>query len=212
MKYLQSKCFFFGPIISCVVALHTVLDIAEPVTLCWAAVILSVMLCPDIPNPTKCSFTVTQMCPRTTEWPAFNGSVFKHSVLPDKTREQREMDTESTKADVRFGLNKSNSALQKKKKTDTNNFGNKHWLKTQKRTSTFKHYDILTRKFNRSHVYTSSLLFPYNSAQLAFHGAHKIRTGAFSGIDFHNNSYPEESQPLVMMYKSFVKKYNCKNY
>lgn len=33
---------------SCVVALHTVLDTAEPVTLCCAAVILSVMLCPDI--------------------------------------------------------------------------------------------------------------------------------------------------------------------
>lgn len=33
---------------SCVVALHTVLDTAEPVTLCCAAVILSVMLWPDI--------------------------------------------------------------------------------------------------------------------------------------------------------------------
>lgn len=46
--YSQSKCFFFGPIISCVVALHTVLEIADPVTLCWAAVIRSVMLCPDM--------------------------------------------------------------------------------------------------------------------------------------------------------------------
>lgn len=33
---------------SWVVALHTVLDTADPVTLCWAAVIRSVMLCPDI--------------------------------------------------------------------------------------------------------------------------------------------------------------------
>lgn len=152
MKYLQSKCFFFGPIISCVVALHTVLDIAEPVTLCWAAVILSVMLCPDIPNPTKCSFTGTQMCPRPAEWLAFNGSVFKRSVLPDKTGEQREMATERTTA----------GALQKEKKTETNNFGNKHSLKTQKRASTFKHYEILTRGFNRSHVNTSRLLFSYN--------------------------------------------------
>lgn len=34
--------------ISWVVALHTVLDTAEPVTLCWAAVIRSVKLWPDI--------------------------------------------------------------------------------------------------------------------------------------------------------------------
>lgn len=34
--------------ISWVVALHTVLDTAEPVTLCWAAVIRSVRLWPDI--------------------------------------------------------------------------------------------------------------------------------------------------------------------
>ena len=33
---------------SWVVALHTVFDTADPVTLCWAAVIRSVMLCPDI--------------------------------------------------------------------------------------------------------------------------------------------------------------------
>ena len=37
-----------GPMISWVVALHTVLDTAEPVTLCWAAVIRSVKLWPDI--------------------------------------------------------------------------------------------------------------------------------------------------------------------
>lgn len=37
-----------GPMISWVVALHTVLDTAEPVTLCWAAVIRSVRLWPDI--------------------------------------------------------------------------------------------------------------------------------------------------------------------
>lgn len=44
----QSRCFFLGPMISWVVALHTVLDTAEPVTLCWAAVIRSVKLWPDI--------------------------------------------------------------------------------------------------------------------------------------------------------------------
>lgn len=44
----QSRCFFLGPMISWVVALHTVLDTAEPVTLCWAAVIRSVRLWPDI--------------------------------------------------------------------------------------------------------------------------------------------------------------------
>lgn len=30
----QSRCFFLGPITSCVVALQTVLETAEPVTLC----------------------------------------------------------------------------------------------------------------------------------------------------------------------------------
>lgn len=44
----QSRCFFLGPMISWVVALHTVLETAEPVTLCWAAVIRSVRLWPDI--------------------------------------------------------------------------------------------------------------------------------------------------------------------
>ncbi|KAJ1197570.1 hypothetical protein NDU88_001427 [Pleurodeles waltl] len=33
---------------SCVVDLHTAFEMAEPVTLCWAAVIRSVMDCPDI--------------------------------------------------------------------------------------------------------------------------------------------------------------------
>ena len=47
-RYSQSKCFFLGPMTSCVVALQTVLEMAEPVTLCCAAVIRSVMLWPDI--------------------------------------------------------------------------------------------------------------------------------------------------------------------
>lgn len=37
-----------GPLISCVVALHTALQIAEPVMLCCAAAIRSVMDWPDI--------------------------------------------------------------------------------------------------------------------------------------------------------------------
>lgn len=46
--YSQSRCFFFGPLTSCVVALHTALLIADPVMLCWAAVIRSVIDWPDI--------------------------------------------------------------------------------------------------------------------------------------------------------------------
>lgn len=34
MKYSQSRCFFLGPLISCVVALQTALLIADPVMLC----------------------------------------------------------------------------------------------------------------------------------------------------------------------------------
>lgn len=46
--YLQSRCFFLGPITSWVVALQTALATAEPVTLCCAAVMRSVIDCPDI--------------------------------------------------------------------------------------------------------------------------------------------------------------------
>lgn len=45
---LQSRCFFLGALTSCVVALHTALLMADPVMLCWAAAIRSVMDCPDI--------------------------------------------------------------------------------------------------------------------------------------------------------------------
>lgn len=47
-NYLQSKCFFFGPITSSVVALHTTLANPWPDRLCLAAVIRSIILCPDI--------------------------------------------------------------------------------------------------------------------------------------------------------------------
>lgn len=46
--YSQSRCFFLGPMTSWVVALQTVLETAEPVTLCWAAVMRSVRLWPDM--------------------------------------------------------------------------------------------------------------------------------------------------------------------
>merc|ERR1712035_305361 len=46
--YSQSRCFFLGPLTSCVVALHTALLIADPVMLCWAAAIRSVIDWPDI--------------------------------------------------------------------------------------------------------------------------------------------------------------------
>lgn len=48
MTYLQSMCFFLGPLTSCVVALQTALLMADPVMLCWAAAIRSVIDCPDI--------------------------------------------------------------------------------------------------------------------------------------------------------------------
>lgn len=45
---LQSRCFFLGPITSCVVALQTALATADPVTLYWAAAMRSVSVWPDI--------------------------------------------------------------------------------------------------------------------------------------------------------------------
>lgn len=47
-RYSQSRCFFLGPLTSCVEALHTALLIADPVMLCCAAAIRSVIDCPDI--------------------------------------------------------------------------------------------------------------------------------------------------------------------
>lgn len=44
----QSRCFFLGPITSCVVALQTALATADPVTLYWAAAMRSVSVWPDI--------------------------------------------------------------------------------------------------------------------------------------------------------------------
>lgn len=91
--HLQSRCFFFGPIISCVVALHTVLDIADPVTLCWAAVILSVMLCPDILYWIKCTVAEAETVPSPAEQPGFRGrcrSGFRGSEQPDNTGDKRE--------------------------------------------------------------------------------------------------------------------------
>lgn len=46
--HLQSKCFFFGPIISSVVALHTDLAKPCPAKLCRAANNLSFIVCPAI--------------------------------------------------------------------------------------------------------------------------------------------------------------------
>lgn len=45
---LQSRCFFLGPLTSCVVALQTALLMADPVMLCCAAAIRSVKDCPDM--------------------------------------------------------------------------------------------------------------------------------------------------------------------
>lgn len=49
-RCLQSRCFFLGPITSCVVALQTALATADPVTLYWAAAMRSVSVWPDIFN------------------------------------------------------------------------------------------------------------------------------------------------------------------
>lgn len=48
MFNLQSRCFFLGPLTSCVVALQTALLMADPVMLCCAAAIRSVKDCPDM--------------------------------------------------------------------------------------------------------------------------------------------------------------------
>lgn len=48
MLNLQSRCFFLGPLTSCVVALQTALLMADPVMLCCAAAIRSVKDCPDM--------------------------------------------------------------------------------------------------------------------------------------------------------------------
>lgn len=47
-KHSQSRCFFLGPLTSCVVALHTALLMADPVMLCWAAAMRSVIDWPDM--------------------------------------------------------------------------------------------------------------------------------------------------------------------
>lgn len=52
--YLQSKCFFFGPITSSVVALHTTLANPWPAMLCFAAVTRSIMLCFDMAANSVC--------------------------------------------------------------------------------------------------------------------------------------------------------------
>lgn len=48
MQYSQSKCFFLGPIISSVVALHTDFAKPWPAILCLAASNLSFIVCPAI--------------------------------------------------------------------------------------------------------------------------------------------------------------------
>lgn len=48
LNYSQSKCFFFGPISSSVVALHTDLARPCPARLCFAAKRRSLMVCPAI--------------------------------------------------------------------------------------------------------------------------------------------------------------------
>lgn len=53
--HLQSKCFFLGPIISSVVALHTDLARPCPAKLCRAASNLSFMVCPAIFSFLTCS-------------------------------------------------------------------------------------------------------------------------------------------------------------
>lgn len=68
--------------------MQTVLEMAEPVTLCWAAVILSVMLCPDILNQMDGLISGTQMSP--AHQPRLNGSALEALALPDKAREGRE--------------------------------------------------------------------------------------------------------------------------
>lgn len=49
-NFLQSKCFFFGPITSSVVALQTVFANWEPAKLCLAALIRSLIVCPPVVN------------------------------------------------------------------------------------------------------------------------------------------------------------------
>lgn len=47
-EHSQSRCFFLGPLTSCVVALHTALLMADPVMLCCAAAMRSVIDWPDM--------------------------------------------------------------------------------------------------------------------------------------------------------------------
>lgn len=54
MPHLQSKCFFFGPIISSVVALHTDLAKPCPAKLWRAANSLSFIVCPAMFNSSSC--------------------------------------------------------------------------------------------------------------------------------------------------------------
>lgn len=49
--YSHSRCFFFGVVCSCVVALHTALHTSDPVSVYCAAAMRSVSVWPDIFSP-----------------------------------------------------------------------------------------------------------------------------------------------------------------
>lgn len=70
-----------GPISSWVVALHTALARADPVTLCWAAVIRSVMDCPDIFPRRAYTLTAVTVC-RLPSLTLCRGSVFPGGAVP----------------------------------------------------------------------------------------------------------------------------------
>lgn len=79
---------------------------AEPVTLCWAAVILSVMLCPDILNHTKCSITTDHAnlpgAPASVQW--INTRSLDLTKLETRGGRERERETEDDdRRQIRLG-------------------------------------------------------------------------------------------------------------
>lgn len=73
---LQSRCFFLGALTSCVVALHTALLMAEPLMLCCAAAILSVMDCPDMICSSGCVCVCACVLKKERDRLSINGRIY----------------------------------------------------------------------------------------------------------------------------------------
>lgn len=119
--------------------MHTVLEMAEPVTMCWAAVILSVMLCPDILDHTECSITTDHASlpgsPASVQWIS-TGSLDLTKLGDERREGGRQEEEDDDRRRIRLG--KQVPAEQKRDDcTRTRGFN-------PDTASVFKHDKILT--------------------------------------------------------------------